>query len=105
MRILLAVLALGSPWTGTWSNDAMGTSGWATLNGSTLRLAGGALGCVQAVSLRVRLRGSRVSGGGGNVPCSHGLRWRVSGTADDAVVQLRLADGSEVQLRLALHRR
>lgn len=105
MRLLLVVLAFGSSWSGTWANDTTGATGWATLSGSTLRLAPGALGCAQAVSLIVQMRGSRVAGSGRNVPCSHGLRWSVSGTTDDALVQLKLADGSTAALRLALHRR
>jgi hypothetical protein len=105
MRLLLVVLTLGSSWGGTWTNDATGTSGAATLNGGTLRLAGSALGCAQPVLLTVRVRGSRLDGRGHSVPCSRGLRWSIAGTVGDAVIQLRLADGSSASVRLALQRR
>jgi hypothetical protein len=105
MRLLLVVLALGPSWTGTWSNEATGTSGNASLSGGALRLGGAALGCAAPVSLPVRLRGSRVDGSGRNVPCNRGLRWTISGTLGTAVLTLRLPDGSAATLRLELERR
>jgi hypothetical protein len=105
MRLLLVVLALGSSWGGTWTNDATGTSGSASLRGETLRLAGSAFGCAQPVLLPVRVRGRRIEGSGRDVPCSHGLRWSISGSVGSAVIRLRLADGSAGSVRLALQRR
>jgi hypothetical protein len=105
MRLLLVVLALGSSWGGTWTNDANGTSGSALLRGGTLRLAGSALGCAEPVVLPVLVRGSRIEGSGHDVPCNHGLRWRIAGSVRATVIEIRLADGSTASLRLALQRR
>jgi hypothetical protein len=105
MRLLLVLLALGSSWTGTWSNSDTGTSGTASLSGGALRLDGAALGCAEPVSLPVRVRGSRVDGSGRAVPCNRGLRWTISGTPGTAVLKLRLPDGSAATLQLDLQRR
>lgn len=118
MRLLLAallVLALGLPgaalastWTGTWANAAVGTAGTARLTvakTATLRLDGLAFGCAEPVTLAVKVARDRISGAGADPACNRGLRWKLSGRLDDAVIQLRLADGSAAQLQLVLRRR
>ena len=95
-------------WSGSWTNDGVGTSGSAHLSvarTTTLRLAGAALGCAQPVVLRVRYAHGHVVGSGRDVPCNHGLRWRISGPPEAATLTVRLPDGSGAQLRLQLRRR
>lgn len=113
--LLLAVCALAFPsaalagsWAGTWADDDAGTKGAARLSSgraSTLQLDGAAFGCAQPVVLRVRLGSGRISGSGHNVPCNHGARWSVSGPAGAATIHVRLADGSDSELRLVLRER
>jgi hypothetical protein len=100
--------ALASSWAGTWTNDGVGTSGAAQLvvgRSTTLKLAGAAFGCAQSVVLTVRFSGGSLSGGGRDIPCNHGLRWRVSGRPGAVGIQVHLPDGSRAHLRLDLRRR
>lgn len=100
--------ALAGPWAGTWTDDGVGTSGAAQLVGgrnSTLKLGGAAFGCAQPVVLHVRLGSGRISGSGRSLPCNRGARWSVSGPAGAATIRVRLPDGSDAELRLALRER
>jgi len=100
--------ALAGSWAGTWTNDGVGTSGAAQLvvrRNAMLRLAGAAFGCAQPVVLPVRFSAGTLSGSGRDIPCNHGLRWKVSGRPGAVAIVLRLPDGSRAHLRLDLRRR
>lgn len=112
--LLPLALAAGprGTWTGTWSNEAVGTAGPARLVAAKtleLRLSGPALGCARPTTLPVHLAKGRLRGHGRDVPCNHGLRWSLAarrhGSTLAGTLRLRLADGSRAVLALALRRR
>ena len=68
LTLLAPATAGAATWTGTWENAAAATRGRArlvdTVGASTLQVDGLAFGCVEPVTLGVRVAGGRVVGVG-----------------------------------------